>query len=454
MSNPSLPPQPGLRIRQPRAASIQMSGRKPAAIKSAAIEPATIEPATISQRLRHRIRLARCLVAPLLMVPLPGLAQLAESTEANRNASAATPAVTTAGSGWVAGAVLDASVTSRGLALGDRDKGFGLGHSDFVARGPLGRHLNAQLTAVAHTHDHRLEMELEEAWAETRTLPAGWQARFGRFASQIGYLNEQHPHTDDFVERPLLYRAFLGSHWIDEGLRLNWTAPTELYFRAGAELMRGRQLSPDGSSSMPGALALNLRTGGDIGLDHSWQAGLSWLRNRRAIASAVDELADDDHDHDHDAHAGHDHADHAARYTGKQLWLVDLTWKWAPEGNNRRQQVRVTTEFARVTKPTAFATSADRHDAASLAVAWRFQPDWEIGARTDWLRLAIPHGDHFHRGRLREHALMVAWKPSHQQTVRLQYTTQRDGQEIEGLARRAIQLQYLVSFGAHGAHSF
>ena len=111
MSNPSLPPQPGLRIRQPRAASIQMSGRKPAASKSAAIEPATIEPATISQRLRHRIRLARCLVAPLLMVPLPGLAQLAESTEANRNASAATPAVTTAGSGWVAGAVLDASVT-------------------------------------------------------------------------------------------------------------------------------------------------------------------------------------------------------------------------------------------------------------------------------------------------------------------------------------------------------
>ena len=47
---------------------------------------------------------------------------------------------------------------------------------------------------------------------------------------------------------------------------------------------------------------------------------------------------------------------------------MDLTWKWAPEGNNRRQQVRVTTEFARVTKPTAFATSADHHDAASLAV--------------------------------------------------------------------------------------
>lgn len=364
------------------------------------------------------------------------------------------------GSGWVAGAVLDTSLTSRALALGSRDKGFGMGHSDLTARGPLGRYLNAQVTAVAHTHDKRFEMELEEAWFETRTLPAGWQIRAGRFASQIGYLNEQHPHTDDFVERPLLYRAFLGSHWIDEGLRFNWTAPTDLYLRLGAELFRGRQLSPDGSASKPGAVALNLRTGGDIGLSQSWQAGLSWVRNRRADANGA--LADEGEDHDHalggDAHdhAGHDHGDHdhAALYSGKQLWLVDLTWKWAPEGNNRRQQVRVTTELARVTKPTSFATSVDRHDAASLAVVWRFLPDWEIGARTDWLKLAIAHGDHFHRGRLREHSLALAWKPSHQQAVRLQYTTQRDGQEIDGLARRAIQLQYLVSFGAHGAHSF
>ena len=363
-----------------------------------------------------------------------------------------------AGTGWVAGAVLDTALTSRALALGARDKGLGMGHSDLVARGPFGRYLNAQLTAVAHTHENRFETELEEAWFETRTLPAGFQIRAGRFASQIGYLNEQHPHTDDFAERPLLYRAFLGGHWIDEGLRFNWTAPTETYLRLGAELLRGSQLTPDGSSTAPGAVALSARTGGDIGLSHSWQAGLSWVRNRRADHLGAGAGADDDHDHDLGVGDGHDHGsddhDHAALYSGRQLWLVDLTWKWAPDGDNRRQQLRVTGELARVEKPTAFATSADRHDAATLAVVWRFQPDWEIGARTDWLRLAIPHGDHFHRGRLREHALMVAWKPSHQQTLRLQYTTQRDGQGIEALARKAIQLQYILSFGAHSAHSF
>jgi hypothetical protein len=64
----------------------------------------------------------------------------------------------------------------------------------------------------------------------------------GRFASQIGYLNEQHPHADDFVERPLLYRAFFGGHWFDDGLRLNWTAPTPFFLGLGVEVFRGKQL--------------------------------------------------------------------------------------------------------------------------------------------------------------------------------------------------------------------
>jgi hypothetical protein len=151
--------------------------------------------------------------------------------------------------------------------------------------------------------------------------------------------------------------------------------------------------------------------------------------------------------------AAHDEG-HAARFPGRNLWLLDLTWKWAPDGNNRREQVRVVTEYARVTRPTGFATGAGRHEAISLAVVWRFQPEWEVGVRTDRLEVAIANDESLQPGRLREHALMVAWKPSHAQSVRLQYTTQRNGAGFEDLARRAVQLQYIVSFGAHGAHSF
>jgi hypothetical protein len=363
------------------------------------------------------------------------------------------------GRGWELGAVLDLAATSRPLALGQRDQGLALGHSDLVARGPLGVHFSAQLGAAEHTHDGKTEFELEEAWLQTRTLPGGLQARVGRFASQIGYLNEQHPHADDFVERPLLYRAFFGGHWFDDGLRLNWTAPTPFFLGLGMEVFRGKQLVREAASaSSPGAVTLTAKLGADIGRSHSWQAGLSYLHNRREAA------LEEDHDHEGDAHEGHDedhdeaghdhdHA-HGALYSGRKTWLLDFTWKWAPGGNNRLNQVRVHLEHARVSGLNRYATASDRHQAMALAVVWRFLPEWELGGRIDRLRVRIPHGDHFHGGRLDERALMLAWKPSHQQSLRLQVSQQRNAVGIEDASRRTVQLQYVLSFGAHGAHSF
>ena len=56
---------------------------------------------------------------------------------------------------------------------------------------------------------------------------------------------------------------------------------------------------------------------------------------------------------------------------------------------------------------------------------------------------------------------MIAYKPTHMQTLRLQLTQQRaSGANDEGEAvfanpiRRSIQLQYVIAFGAHGAHSY
>ena len=114
----------------------------------------------------------------------------------------------------------------------------------------------------------------------------------------------------------------------------------------------------------------------------------------------------------------------------------------------------MTAEFARITDLGEHATGADRHQAAALSAVWRFSPAWEVGVRTDWLRVRTPHEEHFHDGRLREHAVMLAWKPTHGQTLRLQATTQRVAEGIEDARRRSVQLQYVLSFGAHGAHTF
>ena len=343
--------------------------------------------------------------------------------------------------GWEFGTVLDAGMTSKPLAVGTRDQGLQLGHSDLSVSGPLGKNFQAQLTATFETEGGELQKTIEEAWLETKALPYGLQVRGGRFASQIGYLNQQHPHADDFIERPLLYRAFFGGHLNDDGLRLNWTAPTDMYLMLGIEGFHGKRFIAD-VVNIPGQVGMTTlvaKMGDDLSRSQSWQLGLSHIRNERE--ALVEEHVEGE------AHA---HA-HGAQYTGGKTWMMDATWKWAPNGNNRDQQVRVTFETAWVYAHNSDA-AGDMHHAHALALAWRLNPNWEVGARTDWLRVNAPDDE----SRLCEYALMLAWKPSHMQTLRLQYSTQRGatGDAFLNASKDSVQLQYVLAFGAHGAHSF
>src|SRR6218665_349056 len=367
-------------------------------------------------------RLARRTAGGVIATPLSPLLALAQ--EATNPIPPVRPALEV-------GAVLDGAYTSKDLALGSREKGFGLGHTELTV-GAAGDALwTARLTAVAHSHDGQFEAELEEAFVETTALPAGLQVRGGRFLSQVGYLNELHTHTDDFVERPLLYRAFLGSHYFDNGLRVNWTAPTAFYWRTGVEVVSGTQLVQEPARRRgAGVFTANTRVGGDIGIEHSWQAGLSYLHNR------LEPTAKDESSHDHD-HGDHAHA-HGAGYTGRHLFQIDAVWKWAPNGNNRDRQLRVSTEYARITDINAYARSNDFHEAWYGSVVYRFAPQWEAGVRLDDLWVRTPHGVHFHSGHLQEASVSLSWKRSHFSNVRLQWTGQRNRRGFDNAVDSAV----------------
>jgi hypothetical protein len=390
------------------------------------------------------------------MGPL-AMAQVPPSAAAPAPAPASAPLATPARPVLELGLVLDGSYVSRALALGAREKGFSLGHTELTLGAAIDERWSGRATAAAHSHDGGIEVELEEAFVESTALPAGLQLRAGRFLSQVGYLNELHSHGDDFVERPLLYRAFLGNHYFDDGLRLNWVAPTRVYWRTGVELFSGRQLVQEAERQRGvGVLALNTRLGGDIGIEQSWQFGLSYLRNRLdAVAHADDDGAHDDDDDDHDEGDDHDH-DHAhgASYTGRHLYLIDAVWKWAPGGNNRERQLRVSTEYARITDLNRYAGSGDVHQAWYVSAVYRFAPQWEAGLRLDELKVQEPHGDHFHGGRLQERSASLAWKRSHDTALRLQWTGQRNRGGFDDAVRSSVQVQYVMSLGAHSAHPF
>lgn len=342
------------------------------------------------------------------------------------------------------GVVLDGHYTSARSALSESDKGFGLGHTELSLSSPIDDLFEGRLTAVLEEHDGHTDTLLEEAYLQTTALPLGLGIRAGRFLSQVGYLNSRHMHEDDFVQRPAAYRALLGSHYYDDGVRVNLLIPTPFYWSFGAELFDGGQLSEEDSAHTVGVWTFRTRLGGDISSSQSWQAGFSWLRNRNA-----GELSHG-HDHDHD-HGDHDHF-HGAGYTGKNLYLTELVWKWAPGGNNRQRQLALSAEHLFADRLNSHARSGDSHEAWYASAVYRFAPQWSAGLRYGRADLLEAHGDHFHDQRLKETEVMLSWQHSHFSTLRLQYTHQ-EGFGLDDIDH-TVTLQYLMTFGAHGAHDF
>jgi hypothetical protein len=135
-------------------------------------------------------------------------------------------------------------------------------------------------------------VELEEAYFETRALPWGLKVKGGKFLSDFGYINRQHPHQWAFVDQNLPYLNLLGFHGLqDTGLQLTWV-PDDLPFYAliGGEALQGNQEIFGATVSEAEQVALNLgktqdgprlftafgKVAPDLGRKHALQFGLSY----------------------------------------------------------------------------------------------------------------------------------------------------------------------------------
>lgn len=340
--------------------------------------------------------------------------------------------------------VLDGAFHSGDTALGARESGFSLGHTELSLAGSIDDQFSGQLVWVVESHEGHTELALEEAFVETTGLPGGATLRAGRFLSQVGYLNGRHTHADAFADRPAVYQALLGGHYFDDGLRVNVLLPTDFYWRVGMELFDGRQLVDGVGDDDIGVATLASHWGGDIG-NSSWRAGVSFLKHRLA-QSSEEVTADDNHDHDH---AGHSHN---ALYGGENLWIADAVWKWAPQGNAQQRSVVAKAEYIQVSELNEYATEDDQHTGWYASVVLGLGPQWRFGLRHGDVDLKQAHGDHFHDQQLQQTSVMASWSRSHFSTVRLQYTHQR-GEGFDNVDD-ALTLQYVMTLGAHGAHDF
>ncbi|HEU4709075.1 MAG TPA: hypothetical protein VFS17_07160, partial [Methylophilaceae bacterium] len=227
------------------------------------------------------------------------------------------------------------------------------------------------------------EISVEEGFVQTTALPYGLTIKGGRFFSGVGYLNEQHAHTWDFVDTPLAYQAFLGGQYGDDGVQVRWVAPTDTLVELGAEVGRGRIAGTKGKDrNGAGMGSVFAHVGGDIGISSSWRAGLSYLH-----VSTDDRESPD-----------LDVADRfiTNRFDGdSNIWIADFTWKWAPNGNPDRTNFKLQGEYLNRQESGNLAYDIDSTNSTSgyhanqsgwyVQGIYQFRPYWRTGVRYDQL---------------------------------------------------------------------
>jgi hypothetical protein len=355
----------------------------------------------------------------------------------------------------------DAEPDVGGVVLGPetefRPAGLSLGESELVVESNVDTLFHAKAVVALENEDGETVVAVEEAFADTLSLPAGLALKFGRFKSEIGYQNHIHAHAWEFVDAPIVYRSLLATQLADDGVQVRWVAPLDLFVELGGEALRGQGF-PGGGDARNGVNGYTgfVHVGGDVGIGGSWRVGLSHLKA------------------DADARASGE--DVTTLFTGdSDVSIVDLVFKWAEDGNPGKRNVVFNAEYFHreetgdlefdpdlVVPDNQLSAYDGTQDGYYAQVVYQFVPRWRAGVRYDWLtadnRVANPAPGttlatladaSYEPQRL---SAMIDFSNSEFSRIRVQYNRDesRPGDEEDD----QVFLQYILSIGAHAAHQF
>ncbi len=338
-----------------------------------------------------------------------------------------------------------------GFAVGEEaerpDEGFGIDETELNFSASVDDKFRGAATLAIVEEGGETEVEIEEVYIQTTSLPGGVSIKAGRFFQELGYLNSHHSHEDDFADRPLPSRAFLNEQFNDDGAQVSWILPTDIYTELGGSLLTGNDFPAGGAGGSDfDAWTLYGRVGGDIGDKTSWRFGLSTLQIDGAERSANED---------------------AVTFNGdSELYIADARLTYAPTGNAKDKELIVQAEYFYrdedgTYEDTDAGTGTVNYDESQSGwyaqSVYKFHPQWRAGLRYSQLYAGdVPTGligsaldDDGHDPW--SASAMVDWSNSEFSRLRAQYNREElsDGNEDN-----QIIFQYIMSLGAHGAHPF
>lgn len=350
------------------------------------------------------------------------------------------------------------------------EEGFQLRETEVAISGSIDPYLDGSVTAAIGDEG----VELEEAYVLTTALPAGFQIKAGKFLSDVGYINPQHPHSWDFVDQPWMREFMFGDEGLNEtGVQFSWVAPTAQYTRLGLEVLEGENEgvanhlgdSEPGleASAGPRLVTAFAKFSPDLGYDHALQMGVSG-----GFTDAFQQR--------------HEHEGDVETLQGDSWFAgVDTVYKYDAQGPGGRGDFKLQAEYLIRARDLHFQeyepnsnndgfsavepsrTLRPKQDGAYVQGLYGIANRWDAGLRMDALGMANKVFDGAEReeaGTSFRYTGQVSYSPSEFSRFRAQLAyldpDQGHSDHDDGHSENAWQLmlQYNLSLGAHGAHRF
>ena len=348
------------------------------------------------------------------------------------------------------------------IQSGDHDpsqRGFSLRNAELSLDGAVDPFFKAFANLVFKmSPDEETELELEEAYAQSTALPGNLQLRAGRYFTEFGRQNNQHPHAWAFVDQPLVMNRLFGSDGLRQnGLRLSWLAPTPWYTEVLCGVYNGQggdafSFRNPGDADTNGITRLyghattprDLRGVGDLLYVPRLTSSFDLTDEQTLVLGASAAFGPND--------TGPD-----AR---TQIYGVDGYWKWKPANAGAGWPfVALQTElfyrdFQAAADSGANLPEEHLRDWGFYAQAlWGFTRGWVAGLRGDYVtgNAGASANGNAQRGEAERISPNVTYYFSEFAKLRLQYNYTHYSESTD---EQAVWTQLEFMIGAHAAHKF
>ena len=307
-------------------------------------------------------------------------------------------------------------------------------------------------------NDNQTEVEVEEVFLQTTSLPFNLQLKAGQFFSAFGRINPTHPHTWDFADAPIVHGRFLGPDGLrGVGAQISWIVPVPWYSQLILGVQNGR-----------GGTGYSFRNPGDNGIFFDrmttdrevrglqdlvwvprWENSVDLSPTQVVLAGA----------------SGAFGSNETGANSRTQIYGGDFLYKWKSanaEGGFPFVKWQTEVMYRRFEAGRganeSFPVAETFHDWGMYSqIMWGFKKGWVAGIRGDYLDVEdskfTDDPDRQSRSRV---SANLTWYPTEFSKIRLQYNHDflEENFFLAGRDVDSVFLQFEFILGSHGAHKF